>query len=424
MDEILSKRINLLTNVLIGLCGLGFIALVHRIDAAYKEYEYVALNQLRNCVESIPKNAADADLLADYAQQWLETTNSRSLDAKFRTAASVSEQLKAAGFEKDVRAIKSLRVSQDADPLMSTGAFRLIEVKSPDSIQCCEHGLGNLTPGNKLTDYVQQYRYLMNNADIHVAESIGNNAVKNGLEKQPQLLRIMKSRNRPADEAYYEEPVSDKDYAYGMIDASLKTVSLSGDSLVMSFEQTSSNQINPDLMHASTKVSVASAGKVRLLNLFGIDTHYVRLNESAELKKLVSSYGDLPMEKALEMVGDDYMKAVESIDIFGFTFSTSSLPMALLVFLIFISTGLFLMIREAEKRKLKILTEYDNEEITDYFLKRRWIRTFLWLGLPAISVLVTLPQKHIESMKLYFILAGGATLLILNLATLYKARKL
>ncbi|TND05862.1 MAG: hypothetical protein FD123_3553 [Bacteroidetes bacterium] len=419
MDEILSKRIILLTNVLIALCGLGFIALVHRIDSAYKAKEYFALNRIRSCVESIPQGADDPELLANYAQSWLEDHQHDALDKKFKVAAKLSEQIEKAGFGQELRGMKTLKNGRNS-------GFRLVEVRSEDKDTCCHHGLGNLDGSKKLLHFVEQYRHLLRPVSIRVATGVNENAFHDAISGNPILSKAVTLPPAIPEEVPAETGMARAVRVYddNSTSAKLKTVSLVGDSCDVSFELVDHMQVDPDALHERFAVTTEIIRNVTLLELLQIDPDYKNIEGSHQLKKLLGSYGNLPMDNALDLVGNDYMEAYESIDIFGFTFSTTSLPIALLLFQIFISTGLFLMVRDAEKRKLKVLSEYDNEEITDYFIKRKWFRILLWLLVPLLSVYAALPEQDFEPMKLYFIIGGACALGGLNVMLLVKAKKL
>lgn len=412
MEEILSKRIILLTNALIILSGIGFIALIHRVDSSYKASEYAVLNKLRNCIESLPKDAASPAVTNEAAQDWLQAHDPATNDKRFHFSVNLAQMLSNAGYGKDISNIKSTDESLYAN-------YNLISVISMDTVNCCAHTFGGLTGAHKLKHFIEQYDHLQSPAKIITAIGAPEDLLKKAISESKDSFNIT---TEEVDTTALKRSTSHALYVGGR--AHLEGVSLQGDSCVISFGVISFNQEEPGLQHIAVKAETRTTGGLTLMDLYNIDPDYRNLRDSKQFKKLETNYGDIPMDKVVDMIGEDYMEAYESIDVFGFSFSTTSLPMASLAFSLFLVSGIFLMVRDAEKRKFKVLTGIDNEDITDFFVKRPFIRFVIWLVLPLASLAATLPHLAIEDEKLIVLCSGAGLLLLLSTLTLLKARKL
>lgn len=130
------------------------------------------------------------------------------------------------------------------------------------------------------------------------------------------------------------------------------------------------------------------------------------------------------MDKALELVGEDYMEAYERMDVFGLSISTTSLPLVSLAFFIFMLAGIYAMLREARKGNYRIISETDNEDITDFFIKRKYMRFLIWVVLPLLSLGASMPHLQPEPSKLFAILAGTLVMLSLGLFSFSLSKKL
>jgi hypothetical protein len=103
MEEIISKRIILLANAMIVLSMIGFLELIHRVDATYKAREYTALNMLRNCIESVPKNATGQDVAVPAAKKRLEHNNEKAFSNSLHFDDELATQIKASGYGASLR---------------------------------------------------------------------------------------------------------------------------------------------------------------------------------------------------------------------------------------------------------------------------------------------------------------------------------
>jgi|GEM_PF-5290593 len=424
MEEILSKRIMFLTNTLIVLCGIGFLTLIHRLDAGYKAKEYIALNKLLNCVKELPANAGDPDVMALAAKGWLRKAQPNFFADYSRFAGELADALAQTRYKEDVRSIKGASDRQED--------FMLLTVRVNDSAACCEHGLGNLSGTHKLNHFIEQYRHIRKPVNVTIATGMPPGTLQSALENNSELKRIREMsapKAPPAPGSIPEETPEDHyprhdDRGTSAISARVESVRLEGDSIVMAFQLLSSMlQTDPFGPNVKVAVQTSPVPATTLLDIYGIDADFNALQESVELEKLQKHYGELPLDQVLALVGADYMKANESIDVLGFSFSTTSMPLALLCFLLFVSAGIYIMVREGVKRGLKVFS-FENEDMTGYFLRRRWIRLVLWIVLPVLALAATFPSVEVEDLKLYILTTGAALLLAINTMSLLEARKL
>lgn len=428
MEEILSKRITLLSNAIIVLSAIGFLALVHHIDARYKEKEYVALNALRNCIEAIPANADHSDQADAAAKSWLMQNRKADYQKNIQLADAIALELTQAGFSKELKTFKT--TDGVGNNLAEPAGFVLLNIFGTDTGNCCEHGFGNLNGNHKLKYFSQQYAHLKTGTKIRIATGMKPNAVLDAINHSS----FSKTKDKFAHEIKTENPETENeksipleipdDLPFKQHAAKILKVDFTWDSCFITITG-SSLYLQGEMQETiGIPLEAETIEGPSWFDLYGIDSIYKRLDTKTELQKIVRHYGDLPIDKAVDMIGDDYMDAFENVDIFGFSFSTTSLPLALLLFFSFLSGGLFLMVKEAEKLKLKVITEFNNEDITDYFIKRPFIRTTIWLFLPLLSLLATLPVLPVEFEKLAVLGAGSVILIAVNSLTLMKAKKL
>lgn len=428
MEEILSKRIILLTNAMIVLSCLGFLALIHRVDASYKAKEYLSLNRLRNCIEQVPKDADHQEVAFYAAKDWLMNNKPEVFAQNQQLADSFALQLDSAGFGQDVIAIKQQQAQPDATP-----GFMLINVISTDT-ERCDMDFGDLNGNHRLNFFAQQYRKLLSPVKFVVVTGMMKSALPFAMQ-QNRALQSVKSADKhslPQEfpmEGDFQLPMEQPELlppppGKRPHNARIERVAFENDSLRITFVITSGllQTVGDEELSVPVKTTVVNGPT--WMDLYGFDPDYKTLGKKVELQKLIKHYGDLPMDKVVDMIGNDYMEAYERIDIFGFSFSSTSLPLALLAFFLFLSTGLYLMVREAKRKSLKVLSEFNNEEITDYFVKNVWIRTVLWLILPIGALVATLPVLPEEAEKLAVLITGGVVLAVINCATLLLARKI
>lgn len=438
MEEIITKRIILLTNAIIILSGIGFIALIHRVDAIYKSKEYTAINRLRNCIEELPEDANSQQTLLKSVHSWLKKEQPAVFSSHHAAADSLASVLWRNGFKTQVREFK---LSGNTESKRKPGGFMLIETTPGDTAGLLHHPLGSLDETNRLKHFAEQYKYLFSKIKLSIATGFDEQALIRAMQANGLLTKEKQERNYPA--IAYEEPAvadsSSRDYRYpreSMHEAistysgydqpsfELTSVTLRNDSCEIIFKSLSTVYQEDHDKVVRFPVQTIKADGPELFVLFGLDEKNRGLNDLTELNKLVVHYGDLPMGKAMDMIGNDYMEAYENVDVFGFSFSTTSLPLALLCFFFFLSIGLYLMIRQGEKLRLKVISETNVEDITDFFVKRPMVRMVLWLILPLAALAATLPSLPVENEKLIVLGSGALLLGSVNLISLMKARKL
>lgn len=403
MNEILSKRVILLTNTLLILCAIGFLALIHRVDASFKEKEYTTLNRLNNCIEALPENISDPDVTDQLHDNWLKGKHKDVHARLFKLRVQLLNELDSAGFGRQIaqgKASSGFRIS-------------LAHPKINDSIPP-DFALGELQDNNKLCHFADQYFYLQRPVHLNCVKGYSPGDLQKAIEKrQAEFLATLDnltgdSANRP----------------HVLHHLMLQQLYLEEDSCFLVFGVQQQGQLDDDAVTISIPVETLLLDMGSLHHVYQIDNLYSRIGGQHEIHKLVNNYGEIPMDKALELVGEDYMEAYERMEVFGLSISTTSLPLVSLAFYIFIMTGILIMLREAKKGGHAIITDQDNEDLTDYFMKRKTIRFFLWVILPMLSLAASLPHLQPEPAKLWAIAGGTLLLLSLSLSAFFISRKL
>lgn len=404
MNEILSKRVILLTNTLLILCAVGFLALVHRVDASFKEKEYTTLNRLHNCIASLPEGIDETEKLDALYNEWLKANQKAVHGQLFDLRVNLLRELDSAGFGKQIRSGKGMR-----DFRISL-AYPVIS----DSIQP-EYPPGTLQDNNKLRYFAEQFSYLENQAVLKYAAGYRPGDIKKAIAAANGVFLAALHNSGEVDTT---------DHAHLLGNLVLMQLVLNGDSCDFVFGLREQDQLDEDAVTISVPVQTASLPMDKLHNLYGISALYSKVGNGHEIQKLVKNYGDIPMDKALELVGEDYMEAYERMDVFGLSISTTSLPIVSLAFYIFILAGIFAMLREAKQGGFRIISETENEDITDFFIKRKYMRLFIWVILPMLSLAASMPHLLPEPAKMYVIIAGTLVMLGLGLFSFALSKKL
>lgn len=404
MNEILSKRVILLTNTLLILCAIGFLALIHRVDASFKEKEYTTLNRLHNCITSLPEDIEQTETIDALYNDWLRTNNKAVHQQLFDLRVNLLRELDSAGFGRQIRSGKGMR------------GFRIslaIPVIS-DSIHP-EFPPGTLQDNNKLRYFAEQFNYLENQVVLQYATAFRPGDVKKAIaERNASFLAALKK----------VEQVDTTSHSHLLSNLVLMQILLDGDSCRFVFGLREQDQLDEDAVSIAVPVQTAMLPMDKLHILYGVSTLYSKVGNGHEIQKLVKNYGEIPMDKALELVGEDYMEAYERMDVFGLSISTTSLPLVSLAFFIFMLAGIYAMLLEARKGNYRIISETENEDITDFFIKRRYMRFLIWVVLPLLSLGASMPHLLPEPVKLYVILAGTLVMLILGLLSFSLSKKL
>jgi hypothetical protein len=404
MNEILSKRVILLTNTLLVLCAIGFLALIHRVDASFKEKEYTTLNRLHNCITSLPEGIDQAENLDALYNDWLKANKKTVHDELFDLRVNLLREIDSAGFGKQIRSGKGLR------NFRISLAFPVIS----DSIHP-DFEPGTLRDNNKLRYFAQQYKYLDNPVLLKYATAYRSGDVKKAIEKRnAAYLAALKNIQQ----------VDTTAHAHLLSNMILMQLVLDGDSCRFVFGISEQDQLDEDAVSIAIPVQTATLPMDKLHSLFGVGALYSKVGNGHEIQKLVNNYGEIPMDKALELVGEDYMEAYERMDVFGLSISTTSLPLVSLAFLIFMLAGIYTMLREARKANFRIISETENEDITDFFIKRKYMRFLIWVVIPLLSLGASMPHLQPEPAKLYTILAGTVVMLSLGLLSFSLSKKL
>lgn len=404
MNEILSKRVILLTNTLLILCAIGFLALIHRVDASFKEKEYTTLNRLHNCIMSLPDGIDKTENLDELYNDWLKTNNKTVHGQLFDLRVNLLRELDSAGFGKQIRSGKGMR-----DFRISLAFPVISDTTLP------EYPPGTIQDNNKLRYFAEQFNYLQNQVVLQYATAFRPGDVKKAIaEKHAAFLTALKNVEQ-ADTAGHAHLLSN------MI---LMQLVLDGDSCKFVFGLREQDQLDEDAVTIAVPVQTATLPMDKLHSLYGIGSLYSKVGNGHEIQKLVKNYGEIPMDKALELVGEDYMEAYERMDVFGLSISTTSLPLVSLAFYIFMLAGIYAMLLEARKGNYRIISETENEDITDFFIKRKFMRFLIWVLLPLASLAASMPHLQPEPAKLYAILAGTLVMLSLGFLSYSLSKKL
>lgn len=404
MNEILSKRVILLTNTLLILCAIGFLALIHRVDASFKEKEYTTLNRLHNCIMSLPDGIDKTENLDELYNDWLKANNKTVHGQLFDLRVNLLRELDSAGFGKQIRTGKGMR-----DFRISLALPVITDSISP------EFPPGTLEDNNKLRYFAEQFNYLQNHVVLQYATAFRPGDVKKAIAERNAVFLAALQKVEQADTAGHDHMLSN------MI---LMQLVLDGDSCRFVFGLREQDQLDDDAVSIAVPVQTATLPMDKLHSLYGVSTLYSRVGNGHEIQKLVKNYGEIPMDKALELVGEDYMEAYERMDVFGLSISTTSLPLVSLAFFIFMLAGIYTMLREAGKANYRIISETENEDITDFFIKRKFMRFLIWVILPLLSLGASMPHMQPEPMKLYAILGGTLVMLSLGLLSYSLSKKL
>lgn len=249
MNEILSKRVILLTNTLLILCAIGFLALIHRVDASFKEKEYTTLNRLHNCITSLPEGIDKVETLDAIYNDWLKTNKKTVHDQLFDLRVNLLREIDSAGVGQQIRSGSGLR-----DFRISL-AFPVIN----DSIHP-EFEPGTLQDNNKLRFFAQQFNYLENPVVLKYATAFRPGDMKKAIAARNAAFLSALKNVQQADTAGHAHLLSN------MI---LMQLVLDGDSCRLVFGLSEQGQLDEDAVSIAVPVQTATLPMDKLHSLFG-----------------------------------------------------------------------------------------------------------------------------------------------------------
>src|SRR5829696_387971 len=122
------------------------------------------------------------------------------------------------------------------------------------------------------------------------------------------------------------------------------------------------------------------------LHFAGFDSVLIKDLSSSKQKQqdLKNLYGFYDLSMVDKISVEEINKNNDAVSILGFDISRKWFPVALLITLVIIYILLFETIKKAQQQKLKIITNYNSEQVLDFLIDKKWIRLFLWIATPVL----------------------------------------
>ncbi|MCP3874894.1 MAG: hypothetical protein GY699_17300 [Desulfobacteraceae bacterium] len=160
------------------------------------------------------------------------------------------------------------------------------------------------------------------------------------------------------------------------------------------------------------------------LNIF-----LIKLYQSDERKRyLRKTYGHMPIGEAQKIIADSLTQAYKRISILGFSFSTRKFPFAVVFFcLISLIATLLILRRPWLMRKTD---SFDNqsdskmEEPDSLLYGSIYLRAFIWIVLPVVSIFAAIPIIPITINEQILIYSSGAIIFLLGCTTVIISKDL
>jgi hypothetical protein len=421
----MSKRLIFLTRANIIIFLFALVALLHRLDAADLEEDIRALDLLQSVAAQDVSQAFVDGSVYTRARLWLEnhdpTLAEQNRQARQRVTDLLGEvgvqpetlaQIKGqAGFTADMFQLLDFPVAESSLQLQPGVATAQGVLPTSIGVIPGANVLGRQaldTASQSVDELIDRFLAVTEPLSLTVAVSLADTGLPNLAGHQTSCPAILQSVTLSGNvvTARFEEPAS-------------------------AFDPSSFVQQQPLLPCSFTEELAVVTQQVQAPSLYDFLSGSVPDPEVGELRanpellgRLQSVYGRIKFSLAQQIAAEDFAQAYKSIDIFGFTISTRRFPFAVLLLSVLVAWAIAWTVELARRSGQHIITGKSEEDVVDILLDLAPLRTVIWVVLPLLAILASLPLFPLSRVELIVTVAGAALCVLLGGMAALRARAL
>ncbi|HLL73618.1 MAG TPA: hypothetical protein VK363_19425 [Pyrinomonadaceae bacterium] len=436
MENVLAKRLIFLTKIYIVALALAVVSLLHNYDSKDLGRDLFAINLIVDTTTkvNVPLLYAEGEIQKG-AREWLNKRDAALWESNRKVREVITNHL-----IKEGTSIDDLEKAKGAGRYTSGKiTFSLIDIPVPGNAASEQNeqseGDDDESEGvevKTINDLINKFTSLSKPVEVVVATSIAREELnKIELKKEP---RLEKKDEQDSPQAFLNQIMgggadeAEVGGTIGGVKFGLTSVLLKGDTIEVLFTEVISgvSQKLPAEKKYQLRATTQKISGDSLLALIGRNSQFQEqlYNNASQIKRLSSLYGSFSPEISKNIVTEDLLRAYKGIELLGFTFSTRRFPFGILLFNLLAALGIFWTIRTARHKSIKVLSEVNDEDITDVLIDSPLMRIALWVIVPALTVWLALPVVPLGSVESASIYTGMSILILLGLASLFQSKKL
>lgn len=421
----MSKRLVFLTRANIIIFLFALVALLHRLDATDLEHDIRSLDLVQSVAALDVSQAFSDGTVYTLARAWLEQQNPSLAEQHRGVRQQVTDLLASAGVQPDT----ILQIKGQAG--VPADMFRLMEFPAAESLLQTPAVVTTSQGVLPATFGVQAGANVLGRQTLDPASQTVNQLIDRFLAvTEPQTLTVATGVNNT------DLPNLAANQAN--CPAVLQSVALHGDTIVARFEQSPlspdfsfSVQQQPLLPCSFTEQLAVSTQQVPAPSLYDFlsgsvpDPAVGELRANSELlRRLQAVYGGIKFSLAQQIAAEDFAQAYKNIDIFGFAVSTRRFPLAVLTLSVVTAWGIAWTVETARRSGQRVISGKSEEDVVDILLDLAPLRTVIWVALPVLAILASLPLFPLSRGEQIVVMAGAVLCALLGILASLRARAL
>lgn len=148
------------------------------------------------------------------------------------------------------------------------------------------------------------------------------------------------------------------------------------------------------------------------------------VNDIEQQDRLRAIYGNMKPAIAQRIAAEDFARAFQSVTIFGFSVSARRFPIAIVLLVLSTAVGILWIIETAKRSSERILSDVQDEDVFDMLLDNILVRAILWVALPLLSILASMPPFSLGKTAIEFINVSVIATSFLGILSVIRSMKL